>query len=166
MNTVKKIRRQIYDHCISLGMPIEISKKISVNATDINDGSNYILPIEFMVTSLFSWDDSPEGEDYWIEIYDRLMGCGFVEAPSQKPTLSHTEIQTLISILKVAVQDVSSDKGMYGMAAANTWDSCIKGTEEGQTSFKDFSYFKSRQEYCKQKEKKLGKLLNKLKGMR
>lgn len=159
MKLTTEQRSTIYAACIAAKLPKDIAKKISVNA-DLT--VNLLTSADDLISCLFSWGDSPEGGGYWKGLHDKYT-CDTVET---KPSLSLADIQTLISILKDATKEVDSEKILYTLAAANTWEQCVKGTKEGQESFDDFSYFKKRQSQAKAKQKKIGALLGKLKDMR
>lgn len=69
-------RYEIYKHCLNSGISEDVAVKIRENATNT---LSEILGSQFcdtaageVIIGAFDWDESPEGTDYWDNIFTAL----------------------------------------------------------------------------------------------
>ena len=117
----------------------------------------------------FRWDEAPEGIDYWYEIanlYEGYFQCE--DTPPKTPvesTISQSEKQQLLSILRAQLKFVTSEKIYYKEASHDAWEQSTKDTQVGQEYFEIFSMFNKSKKHYKKEESKIANLIKKVKAL-
>lgn len=117
------------------------------------------------VASAFNWERSKLGEEFWIDVHEVLCRN---KSPKQVKTLTQSEIQQLLHILRGQLKDVSYCKTRHKIDAAELWEECDKDSNDkwNLTLFKAFSQTRKTYIENRTQEKKLVSLITKLKGLK
>ena len=116
-----------------------------------------------IVSSAFNWYKSELGEEYWNSVYEELRQN---KSPKQVKTLTQSEVQQLLHILRGQLHTASSYKDMQKEDAAERWEYCDKKYKFTARSFAAYSEIYASYKQLKQEEKKLVNLITKLKGLK
>jgi hypothetical protein len=159
-------RVKIYEQCLNLGMVELHAMKIAKNAT--NPYCKTAKTKSDCVLGYFDWINSTERREYWVDVHDYYLKEELKSTchNSHNATLTNSEIQMLISILKSSFNEATDIKKNFKSHSSELWKRCNKDTESGQKWFKLFSAHMSCQKHWKEKEKKIASLISKLKDMR
>lgn len=164
-----KERDTIKAKALELGFTEELSQKISKNAEylELSYDKGYFLLFSF------DWDESPEGYDYWGDVYTSI--CGEIQPTSEviasalpvvfDEQITQSEKQQLLSILRERLKDAVWGRDLHKTKAAHFWCLAEKGTTAGEFNFSLFSEMNSAAKKHKKEVNKISNLIKKVKAI-